>query len=67
MSTLAEIAKAMDLLPAEEFEKLQKLVAEKARKAAAEADPFEAVIGAFEGKREATGRNADEILYGGSR
>jgi hypothetical protein len=67
MSTLAEIEKAMDLLPAEEFEKLQKLVAEKARMSALITDPFDAVIGSFEGKREATGRNADEILYGGNR
>jgi hypothetical protein len=28
------------------------------------ADPFAEVIGAFAGPRDATGRNAEEILYG---
>lgn len=30
-------------------------------------DPFDSVIGAFNGKAEATGRRAEEILYGPER
>ena len=30
-------------------------------------DPFDAMIGAFHGKAEATGRCAEEILYGQDR
>ena len=34
------------------------------RDLSASSDPFDSVIGAFQGKSEATGRRAEEILYG---
>ena len=68
MSTLAEIEEAIEHLPSREQEELFAFLSRRMKKTCDEApaaeDPFAAVIGAFEGSREATGRQAEEILYG---
>ena len=68
MSTLAEIEAAIEHLPSREQEELLGLLSRRVQgrhaPAPATEDPFAEVIGAFEGPREATGRNAEDILYG---
>ena len=67
MSTLAEIEEAIEHLPAPEQEELFVFLAQKVKKprtAESVEDPFAAVIGAFAGVQEATGRKAEDILYG---
>jgi len=68
MSTLAEIEAAIESLPTAEQ---RELLAFLARRVGAENqlpsqgdDPFARLIGAYAGAREATGRNAEELLYG---
>jgi hypothetical protein len=63
MSTLLEIEEAIEKLPAPQLEELLRYLSGKVGRGTA-ADPFEAVVGAFTGPQEATGRNAEEILYG---
>ena len=68
MSTLAEIEAAVETLPRPEQERLLSFLAERmGREVAAPVqsdDPFEEMIGAFAGPADATGRKAEEILYG---
>jgi hypothetical protein len=66
VSTLKEIEAAVENLPQNQLEELLTFVAERISrpKAAAAGDPFDAVIGAFAGPCDATGRKAEEILYG---
>jgi hypothetical protein len=68
MSTLAEIETAIEHLPSREQEELFAFLSRRMQgrrgPTPASEDPFAAMIGAFEGPREATGRNAEEILYG---
>lgn len=68
MSTLAEIEEAIERLPAPEKEELFVFLAQRIKRhvsaSSAEGDPFAAMIGAFAGPCEATGRNAEAILYG---
>jgi len=68
MSTLAEIEAAVERLPRAQQQELLTFLAEKiGRSAEATAegeDAFARIIGAFAGPREATGRKAEEILYG---
>ena len=68
MSTLAEIEQAVETLPPSEQEALLEFLTYRVgRKSSAEPatdDPFDAMIGAFAGPREATGRRAEDILYG---
>ena len=67
MSTLAEIENAIEHLPSQELEELYAFLSrrmKKPRESAAVEDPFAEVVGAFKGPREATGRNAEKILYG---
>jgi hypothetical protein len=68
VSTLAEIEAAT--LPRSQQEELFAFLAERIGRsfatAAAAEDSFASVIGAFAGPREATGRKAEEILYGKS-
>ncbi len=68
MSTLAEIEQAVKTLPPSEQEALLEFLAQRVgRKESAKPtadDPFDAMIGAFAGPREATGRRAEDILYG---
>jgi hypothetical protein len=68
MSTLAEIEAAIEKLPAIEREKLFAFLAGRIEKPASvestDDDPFAAIIGAYAGNREATGRKAEDILYG---
>ena len=68
MSTLAEIEAAIEHLPSREQEELFGFLSRRMQgrrePAPATEDPFGGVIGAFEGPREATGRNAEKILYG---
>jgi hypothetical protein len=68
MSTLAEIEAAVKTLPRSQQEELFAFLAERIRRpsGARGEDSFERVIGAFTGPREATGRKAEEILYGKS-
>jgi hypothetical protein len=66
MSTLAEIEAAVEMLPrAQQRELLTFLAAKIGRPAPADGeDAFAKMIGAFGGPCEATGRRAEEILYG---
>ena len=68
MSTFAEIEAAVEALPRPQQEKLMALLAERIGRRLETPipsdDPFEDVIGAFAGPRDATGRKAEEILYG---
>jgi len=70
MSTLAEIEAAIEHLPAPEQEELFVFLARRVKRPVSapstptEADPFAAVIGAFAGADEATGRKAEGVLYG---
>lgn len=70
MSTLTEIEAAVKTLPRSQQEELFAFLAERIGRsfaaAAAAEDSFASVIGAFAGTREATGRKAEEILYGKS-
>ena len=66
MSTLQEIEAAAERLPRSQQEDLIAFLAERiGRPLPSETpDPFDALIGAFAGPAEATGRRAEEILYG---
>ncbi|MEO6785344.1 MAG: hypothetical protein ABI318_04350 [Chthoniobacteraceae bacterium] len=68
MSTLAEIKEAIEHLSSRDQEELFAFFSRRMnrpnRVAPATEDPFATVIGVFEGAREATGRQAEEILYG---
>ncbi|HEV7402682.1 MAG TPA: hypothetical protein VGO11_07155 [Chthoniobacteraceae bacterium] len=66
MRTFAEIEAAVEALPRPEQERLMALLAERIghRLEIPGQDPFEDVIGAFAGPVDATGRKAEEILYG---
>ena len=68
MSTLAEIEEAVKTLSHAEQEELLAFVAGQIRQGThgvqEEEDSFAAISGAFAGPHEATGRNAEEILYG---
>ena len=68
MSTLQEIEAAAEKLPRSQQEELLAFLAEQVGRVlpAGTKDPFDAVIGAFAGPSEATGRKAEEILYGKS-
>jgi hypothetical protein len=68
MSTLAEIEAAVKTLPRSQQEELFAFLAERIQRSsgATGEDSFASVIGAFTGPREATGRKAEEILYGKS-
>jgi len=70
MSTLAEIEAAVRSLPRWQQEELFAFLAESIGRSPASGataeDSFASVIGAFAGPREATGRKAEEILYGKS-
>jgi hypothetical protein len=69
VSTLQEIEAAVENLPRPEQEALLNFLAERVHGpvSAGSKDPFDAVIGAFAGPNAATGREAEEILYGKSR
>ena len=68
MSTVAEIEAAVKALPRAQQEELFAFLAERiGRSSTAEADAedaFAPLIGAYAGPHEATGRRAEEILYG---
>ena len=68
MSTLTEIEAAVKTLPRSQQEELFAFLAERIGRSpatgATEEDSFASVIGAFAGPRDATGRKAEEILYG---
>lgn len=66
MSTLKEIEAAAERLPRSQQEDLLVFLAERIGRSlpSGTADPFDALIGAFAGPTEATGRRAEEILYG---
>jgi hypothetical protein len=67
MSTLAEIEAAVENLPRPQQERLFVFLAQRMGRSSAPAlpdDAFTNVIGAFAGPHEATGRRAEEILYG---
>jgi hypothetical protein len=65
MSTLQEIEAAAKKLSRFEQEQLIAVLEEQIdRSSAATTDSFEQVIGSVAGPAEATGRNAEEILYG---
>jgi hypothetical protein len=70
MSTLAEIEAAVKNLPRRQQKELFAFLAECIGRSpsaeATEKDSFTRVIGLFAGPREATGRKAEEILYGKS-
>lgn len=70
MSTLAEIEAAVKTLSRSQQEELFAFLAESIAgssvSGATRDDSFASVIGAFTGPREATGRKAEEILYGKS-
>jgi hypothetical protein len=68
VSTLQEIEAAVENLPRPEQEALLTFLAERVRRplSAGSEDAFDAVIGAFAGPLEATGRKAEDILYGKS-
>ncbi len=71
MSTLSEIEAAIEHLPVvQQAELLTFLTRRMARPngtAPENEDPFAAMIGQFAGAREATGRKAEELLYGEGR
>ena len=68
MSTVAEIEAAVKALPREQQEELFALLAERIGRSsvgqAGAEDAFARFIGAYAGPHEATGRRAEEILYG---
>ena len=68
MSTLAEIERAVEALPAPQQEELLSFIVQRLRKpgrsAAQVEDPVQSIIGAFAGEHDATGRKSEEILYG---
>jgi hypothetical protein len=68
MSTLAEIETAVKSLSRREQEELFDFLAGQIKQTfpatSAAEDSFAALSGAFSGPHEATGRNAEEILYG---
>lgn len=68
MSTLAEIEAAVETLPRAEQQELLAFLAEKIGSSGSAPvngeDAFAPMIGAFAGPSEATGRKAEEILYG---
>lgn len=68
MSTLAEIEAAVKTLPRLQQEELFAFLAERIQRSsgATGEDSFASVIGAFTGPGEATGRKAEQILYGKS-
>jgi hypothetical protein len=71
MSTVAEIEAAVEALSREQQEELFTLLAERIGRPipapVGEQDPFASMIGAYAGPHEATGRQAEEILYGNGR
>ncbi len=68
MSTVAEIEAAVRELPRAQQEELFAFLAERIGRsptaAACTEDAFAPLIGAYAGPHEATGRKAEEILYG---
>ena len=65
MSTLAEIEAAVAQLPLPQQEVLFAFLAERlGRRDSSVDDPVNDVIGAFAGEPGATGRHAEDILYG---
>jgi hypothetical protein len=66
MSTLQEIEAAAEKLTPSQMDQLLAFLAERTGRSlpVGTQDPFVAVIGAFSGPAEATGRRAEEILYG---
>jgi hypothetical protein len=66
MSTLQEIEAAAEKLTPSQMDQLLAFLAERTGRSlpVGTQDPFDAVIGAFSGPAEATGRRAEEILYG---
>lgn len=67
MSTLAEIEAAVETLGRPQQEKLFLFLAQRIGRSSgpvAPDDAFANLIGAFAGPHEATGRRAEEILYG---
>jgi hypothetical protein len=70
MSTLTEIEAAIEHLPEVQQVELLAFLTQRLKKSVSPAttsptdDPFGAMIGAFAGVREATGRKAEELLYG---
>jgi hypothetical protein len=66
VSTLQEIETAAEKLPRSQQEELLFVLAERVTRIPPDGgeDPFDALIGAFAGSVEATGRRAEEILYG---
>jgi hypothetical protein len=68
VSTLKEIEAAVEKLPRPEQEALLTFLADRVRRplSVGPDDSFDAVIGAFAGPVDATGRKAEEILYGTS-
>jgi len=68
MSTVAEIEAAVKALPRAQQEELFAFLAERIGRSPADQygaeDAFAPLIGAYAGPHEATGRKAEEILYG---
>jgi len=66
MSTLQEIEAAVENLARDQQEELLAFLAKRVGRSLPfePQDPFDEVIGAYVGPAEATGRNAEEILYG---
>jgi hypothetical protein len=68
MSTVAEIETAIEKLPIPQQEEIFAFLALRSDKRTTATlgneDPFAALIGAYAGPREATGRNAEDVLYG---
>ena len=68
MSTLAEIEAAVESLSSSQQKELLAFLTERIGRdvegETASGDAFMAVIGAFAGPAEPTGRRAEEILYG---
>jgi hypothetical protein len=68
MSTVAEIEAAVKALPRTQQEELLALLSKSIGRSPADTagaeDAFAPLIGAFAGPQEATGRKAEEILYG---
>ncbi len=68
MSTLAEIEAAVRSLPRSQQEELLAFLTEQIGRSttdpATAPDALAEMIGAFAGPRDATGRKAEEILYG---
>jgi hypothetical protein len=68
MSTIAEIEAAVKALPRAQQEELFAFLAERIGSSsnglASAEDAFAPFIGAYAGPHEATGRKAEEILYG---